>query len=113
MPARTSRTTSSSLKKSEYFENGIEISPAIPTAGDNILLKYDGLLLKSGAENVYAHIGFDSEWNDTYDYMMQRTSDGFEATIPVSKAKILNISFKDSANNWDNNSGNNYTFPIS
>jgi hypothetical protein len=113
MPARTSRTTSSTLKKAEYYSNGIEINPAIPTAGDSILLKYDGLLAKSGANDVFAHVGFDSDWKDTYDYMMRRTPEGFETTIPVSKAKMLNISFKDSASNWDNNSGNNYTFPIS
>jgi hypothetical protein len=114
MPAKTTtRKTASSLKKSEYLPNGVKISPAIPTVGDNISLVYSGLLAQSGAENVYAHIGFDEDWNDTRDFMMEKIPEGFEVMIPISGKNKLNISFKDSANNWDNNSGNNYTFSIS
>ncbi len=113
MPVKTTRKTSSSLKKSEYLPNGVKISPAIPTTGDNITLVYCGLLAQNGAESVYAHIGFDEDWSDTRDFRMEKMPEGFEAIIPVSGKNKLNVSFKDSANNWDNNSGSNYTFPIS
>jgi len=97
----------------DYMSNGITIKPAVPTAGENLTVMYDGLLSKSGASHVYAHVGFDRDWKHVYDYPMKRTSIGFEATIPVMEADTLNICFKDCANNWDNNSGANYTFDIS
>jgi hypothetical protein len=43
---------------------------------------------------------------------MIRTNSGFEATIPAANAEHLNVAFKDSINNWDNNSNRNYTFNI-
>ena len=97
----------------EYMSNGISIKPAVPSAGENLTIMYDGLLSKSGAFHVYAHVGFDSNWNHVYDYPMIKTPMGFEATIPVKEADTLNVCFKDCANNWDNNCGANYSFDIS
>jgi len=96
----------------EYINNGVSLSPAVPTAGDNVKVVYDGLLSKSGAEQVYARIGYGNGWDNPYDYKMTRAMTGFEATVPVTNADTLNICFKDSANNWDNNSGMNYVFDI-
>ena len=44
---------------------------------------------------------------------MQRTTDGFSVELEVLEGDTLELCFKDSANNWDNNSGNNYSFKIS
>jgi hypothetical protein len=43
---------------------------------------------------------------------MMRTGMGFETTVPVIKPDTLNVAFKDCANNWDNNSGMNYSFDV-
>ena len=40
---------------------------------------------------------------------MSKTKSGFTATISVENMSHLNICFKDSMNNWDNNNGCNYT----
>ncbi|MGI6778681.1 MAG: carbohydrate-binding protein [Acetivibrionales bacterium] len=96
-----------------YISNGVTITPAVPTSGEQVKIKYDGLLAKSGAAHVYAHVGFNSSWENIYDYPMSRTEMGFETTVPVTKADTMNICFKDCANNWDNNSGSNYSFDIS
>jgi hypothetical protein len=105
----TGRTTSN-----EYMSNGVAVSPAVPTPGENVKVVYDGLLAKSGATDVLAHIGYGSTWDNLFDYRMTRTDMGFETTIPVcSGADTMNICFKDCANHWDNNSGKNYSFDIS
>jgi hypothetical protein len=43
---------------------------------------------------------------------MEKTADGFKADLAVTDDKLLKLAFKDSASNWDNNSGRNYTFEV-
>lgn len=99
-------------RNSDYMSNGVTISPAVPGTGDNVMITYDGLLAKSGATHVFAHVGFGSRWDKINDFRMERTSTGFQTTVPVSGYDTLNVCFKDCAENWDNNSGKNYTFDI-
>jgi len=47
----------------DYMSNGITIKPAVPTAGENLTVMYDGLLSKSGASHVYAHVGLTETGN--------------------------------------------------
>jgi hypothetical protein len=112
MPRATKVTPAVMNGNNKYMTNGVSISPAIPTVGDKATLLYDGLLAKSGATHVYARVGYGNKWDSLYDYPMQRTSTGFEAAIPVSKGDDINVCFKDCANNWDNNSGLNYSFEV-
>jgi len=98
--------------KNLYQKNGIIIDPAIPHPNYKAKITYNGLLNKSGATHVYAHVGFDQEWNHEHDYEMTKKSNAFEVEIPVESATTLNLAFKDCANNWDNNSGANYTFDV-
>lgn len=95
-----------------YMQSGVMISPTNPSVGDRIKLTYDGLLAKSGASAVYAHIGYGNKFENVTDIPMSRSTTGFEVTFPVLKADTINVCFKDSANNWDNNSGKNYTFEV-
>lgn len=74
---------------------------------------YSGLLAKSGADSVIGVYGFGSnqKWEDVSEVVMTRDATGaFTATIPIVRGKNVNFAFKDSADNWDNNSGLNYTF---
>ena len=100
-------------RSNEYLPNGVAISPAVPTAGTTVKIIYDGLLAKSGATDVFAHVGFGKKWDNVSDYRMSRTATGFEVSIPVQNADVLNVCFKDCADHWDNNSGKNYSFDIS
>ncbi|HHV98498.1 MAG TPA: carbohydrate-binding protein [Clostridiaceae bacterium] len=100
------------LINNHYLENGVSVSPALPTVGEKVKIIYDGLLSKSGATHVYAHVGFGSKWENVYDYQMKRTDTGFEVSIPVTRPEAINVCFKDCANNWDNNSGKNYSFDV-
>lgn len=107
--ARTSRSSANN----EYVSNGVSISPVVPAPGDNVKISYDGILSKSGATDILAHVGYGNSWSNVYDYRMVRSGTGFEVTVPVSDSDTMNLCFKDCANNWDNNSGRNYSFDIS
>lgn len=95
-----------------YIENGVIIAPNVVAEGEKTTVKYKGLLYNSGADAVYMRLGFGSNWNDQTDVKMAKTQDGFEAEIPVTSPEKLNLAFKDSASNWDNNSGMNYSFNV-
>lgn len=86
--------------------------PNVLGQGDNAKIIYKGLLSKSGANHVYAHVGYGNQWNNLSDIKMSKTSEGFEAELPIISHDRLNVVFKDCANNWDNNSGWNYSFEI-
>jgi len=98
----------------KYESNGIVISPAVPAKGETARVVYNGLLAQSGADKVYVHVGFGEDWKRSTDYRMNRSGDGygFEVQIPVAIANTMNLCFKDNANNWDNNSGENYSYNV-
>ncbi|MCX7710850.1 MAG: carbohydrate-binding protein [Clostridia bacterium] len=76
-------------------------------------VSYDGLLAKSGAEHIYAAVSYgdNTRWNHTsYLRMDKNGQNKFEAILPISGNRQINIAFKDCANNWDNNSAYNYSF---
>lgn len=99
--------------KQLYADNGVELSKSTISVGDEVTLFYSGLLAKCGADSVYAHIGYGDNWEDKSFIPMEKVEDVFRATIKVSHPEKLNIAFKDSIDNWDNNSQQNYTFNVS
>ena len=101
---RTSATTA----KNPYKNNGLTVSPLNFNAGDKIKVTYNGLLSQSGADDVYAHIGWGDTWENVNDIKMSKTKSGFTTTITAYNS-ALNLCFKDTSDNWDNNNGCNYT----
>ena len=103
----------SSKHQQNYYSNGVSISPSIPSTQNLTTITYSGLLYQAGASEVYARVGLGNDWSSSRDYKMNRTSHGFEVSIPpIGHGDVLNVCFKDSANNWDNNPGANYSFPV-
>jgi hypothetical protein len=97
-----------------YTSQGIVIKPNVIAEGDKVTLMYNGLLAKSGADKVYAHYGYGdgTTWTNPSYIEMSKAGNTFDATIKIDRLSNLNIAFKDSANNWDNNSGTNYVFDV-
>lgn len=91
---------------------GIKVEPLNPD-GRDVRIIYDGLLANSGAQQVYMHSGFGrrKNWEKVYDHRMEYTGHGWEKTINM-ESNQLNFCFKDSASNWDNNRGENWTYMI-
>lgn len=86
---------------------GVEVKQG--AYGDEANILYSGLLSKSGADQVYLHVGFGEpvRWQNISTQKMERTPRGWEKVVRVADNK-MNFCFKDSASNWDNNSGNNW-----
>lgn len=99
--------------KQLYEDNGVELSKATISVGDEVTLVYSGLLAKSGADSIYAHIGYGENWDGKEYIPMEKMEDVFKATIKVNLSDKLNIAFRDSVDNWDNNSQQNYSFNVS
>lgn len=99
--------------KQLYEGNGVQVSKSSIRVGDEITLSYSGLLVQCGAESVYAHIGYGENWEAKEFIPMERCDDVFKAKIKVTHPENLNIAFKDSGDNWDNNSYSNYSFKVS
>ena len=92
-----------------YQSNGVIFTKV---SDNTATLKYDGLLAKYGADDVYTVYGFgnNTNWENVQTIRMNRFGNSFHTDIPTMHGKNVNIAFKDSADNWDNNSGMNYTF---
>lgn len=92
-----------------YSNNGVEIQDAKSV----FRLVYSGILAKSDAENLHAVIGYGNNlaWEDTESYSMHKIGhQKFELLFPVKRTGNINIAFKDDDENWDNNSGMNYSY---
>ena len=95
-----------------YYENGLIVTPNVLAKGDRASVVYKGLLKESGADAVYMHVGYGPNWKNSQDIKMKKIKEGFETELPITSDLPLNLAFKDSADNWDNNSSRNYTFEV-
>lgn len=89
---------------------GITVNPVPTKVGDRCNISYEGLLKKSGADQVFLHCGYGPEWSNAQYIPMYNTATGCTCDFTVNQDGNLNFCFKDSANHWDNNSGQNWAF---
>lgn len=96
------------------LDQGITVEPTPIIAGQRIEIQYEGLLARAGAKEVYLHSGFgrNDSWQDVSQMKMQRQGNKFVSHISVHDDTRLNFCFRDSADNWDNNNGLNWSFEI-
>ena len=77
-----------------------------------VKISYTGKLFQDGSEEVFVHYGFGNNWNNLNEIQMEKTELGFQAEIELVSSESLNLCFRNSNNEWDNNEGQNYIFPI-
>lgn len=104
--------TNSSVSKygiQSYSKSGVSFEKISETQAE---ISYSGLLAKCGAQEVHGVYGYGSNqnWEGVSSIQLTKEGDAFRGIIPIEHGKNINIAFKDSAENWDNNSGMNYTF---
>ncbi|MBM7854987.1 hypothetical protein JOC37_001369 [Desulfohalotomaculum tongense] len=102
------------MRDAEY-PGGVVVDPVPITAGEEIVVFYNGLLADSGADSVYLHYGFgdSTRWHGVQDLRMAKTGFGFVKTLRMPEISgRFNFCFHDSAHNWDNNNGVNWSFEI-
>lgn len=95
-----------------YRQNGVYIDEATLYEGRKTKLKYNGNLIRNGAEEIHVHLGFGLLWENLTEIKMTKRDNHFEAEIPLIKSDSLNFCFRDNYNNWDNNSYQNYIYDI-
>ena len=79
---------------------------------DNVKISYLGELFQNGSEEVTLHLGYGDDWKNSQDIKMEKSDFGFQCKIDGLGAKTLNFCFKNEKNQWDNNGGQNYSYPI-
>ena len=101
-------------KSMEEVADGIFVEPVPISLGDDVKIKYRGILAANGAQKVYLHAGYGhGTWKEVKDIPMRKTRDGgFSASLKIEDASCLNFCFKDEAENWDNNYGHNWVYEI-
>jgi hypothetical protein len=95
-----------------YADKGIELSKEKLHSGEKCTLNYRGILAESGADRIYVHYGYGDTWDEREYAEMAYTSGIYTAEIGLKMPGTLNVCFKDSANNWDNNSYKDYSFKV-
>jgi len=97
-------------------DDGVYVSPTPITAGDSVTVKYRGLLAKAGADQVYLHMGYGyNTWDRVSDVPMTKADrNAFEAKVhvPLEETSRFHFCFRDSAGNWDNNNGRDWSYEI-
>lgn len=101
------------MAKKSYEDNGVLLSKKTLYSGDKIKVSYTGLLAQAGAQSVFLYAGYGSEWKDCSLTPMKLEQGIFSAELDILECKNFGICFKDTAENWDNNSGENYVFSVS
>ena len=77
-----------------------------------IKISYTGTFFENDSEEVYIHYGFGPNWENVSEIKMEKTELGFQAEVELISSDSFNFCFRNSNNEWDNNNGENYIFPI-
>ena len=77
-----------------------------------VKLSYTGKLFQDNSSEVFLHYGFGHNWEGLNDIKMEKTELGFQAEIHLDEGETFNFCFRNASNEWDNNEGQNYIFPI-
>ena len=78
----------------------------------NVKISYTGDLFQNNSEEVFIHYGFGLNWDDLNEIKMEKTELGFQVELNLKSYDTFNFCFRNNNNNWDNNNGANYVFPI-
>ena len=77
-----------------------------------VKISYTGKFFQENAEEVFIHYGFGNNWENVNEIKMEKTELGFQVEIELLSNDSLNLCFRNSNNEWDNNDSQNYIFPI-
>lgn len=93
--------------------HGVQVKP-LSESGMEVKIRYNGLLVNSGASDVSMHYGFGEpdSWRSVDTANMERSTEGFETSVSMAENQ-LNFCFRDAVSNWDNNNGLNWIYRIS
>lgn len=79
---------------------------------NKVKISYTGKFFQESSESVTIHYGFDYSWSGVNDVEMKKTELGYQAEIDLTGENSFNFCFKNNNDEWDNNNGQNYIFPL-
>ena len=79
---------------------------------NKVKISYTGKFFQENSEKVIAHYGFGEAWDNINDVEMEKTELGFQIEIDLLEGETFNLCFKNQNDEWDNNEGQNYIFPL-
>ncbi|MBP3464337.1 MAG: hypothetical protein J6K45_07680 [Clostridia bacterium] len=82
------------------------------TPNSTIKISYTGRFFQDSSKEVYLHFGFGANWENLTDVKMEKSELGFQTEIELPENDSLCFCLKNEKNEWDNNNGQNYVFPI-
>lgn len=82
------------------------------TQNSIVKISYVGYLFQNNSQEVFLHYGFGLQWDGVSEVKMEKTELGFQCEIEIGNFDTLNICFKNENGEWDNNFGQNFSFPI-
>ena len=82
------------------------------TPNSKIKISYTGKFFKDNSEEVFIHYGFGVSWDNLNEIKMEKSDLGFQTEIDLIESDSLSFCFRNGNNEWDNNNGENYVFPI-
>lgn len=82
------------------------------TQNSTVKISYTGKFFQDDSEEVYIHYGFGLLWENLNEVKMEKTEIGFQAEINLIDADSFNFCLRNGNNEWDNNDGANYIFPL-
>ena len=77
-----------------------------------VKISYTGRFFQDDSKDVYIHFGFGNAWENLQEIKMEKTELGFQAEIELIGTDTFNFCLRNDKNEWDNNDGQNYIFPI-
>ena len=77
-----------------------------------VKISYTGEFFQDASEHVSIHFGFGNDWDGVNDLEMEKTELGFQAEIKLDGSETFNFCFYNEEGKWDNNNGENYSFPL-
>lgn len=95
-------------------DDGVIVKPTPITLGQEVTIRYKGLLARSGATRVFLHYGYGpGPWRHVTELAMDQQPDGsWTAQIRADEPGRLNFCFRDAASNWDNNNGRDWSYEV-
>ena len=77
-----------------------------------VKISYTGEFFQDNSEHVQIHYGFGPTWENVNDVEMNKTELGYQAEIKLEEGETFNFCLNNNLDEWDNNDGQNYIFPI-
>ena len=77
-----------------------------------VKISYTGKFYQNNCDKVTIHYGFGKNWENVNDIEMEKTELGFQTEIALLEGETFSLCFKNENDEWDNNEGENYVFPL-